>query len=92
MTRYAKRKGPETRRRDKDRDAVRDYLPPDDPLVTKTSQKEPPAEEPQDPDKTLKVDRGEETHGRVPARGHGSPDFITTTNFNKGVLFSAVQR
>lgn len=93
MTRYAKHKGPQTRRRDKDRDAVRDMLGTDDPLVTKTSQKEPePQEPPADPDKTLKVDRGEETHGRVPARNHSSQDFLTTTNFNKGVLFSALQR
>ena len=92
MTRYAKRKGPEERRRDKDRAAVRDMLGPDDPLVTKTSQKEPEPQEPVDPDKTIKVDHGEETHGRVPARGHGSEDFLTTTNFNKGVLLSALQR
>ena len=93
MTLYAKRKGPETRRRDKDRDVVRGWLDPDDPLVTKTSQKEPePQDPPVDSDKTLKVDRGEETHGRVPSRDHGSEDFLTTTNFNKGVLFSALQR
>jgi hypothetical protein len=92
MTRYAKRKGPQTRRRDKDRAAVRDMLGPDDPLVTKTSQKEPDSQEPADPDKTLKVDREEETHGRVPARHHGSDDFITTTNFNKDVLLTALQR
>jgi hypothetical protein len=42
MTRYAKRKGPEERRRDKDREQVKDFFGSDDPLVTKVD----------DPDKT----------------------------------------
>jgi len=97
MTRYAKRKGAQTRRRDKDRHAVKDYWGSDDPLVTRTAgQKAPGPEtkssEPPDPNKTLKVDRGEETQGRVPARDHGSDDFLTTTNFNKDVLLTALKQ
>ena len=48
MTRYAKRKGPEARRRDKDREQVKDFFGSDDPLVTKTKE-----EEPVDPNKTI---------------------------------------
>jgi len=48
MTRYAKRKGPEERRRDKDREQVKDFFGSDDPLVTKTKE-----EEPANPNKTI---------------------------------------
>ena len=48
MTRYEKRKGPKERRRDKDREQVKDFFGSDDPLVTKTKE-----EEPVDPNKTI---------------------------------------
>lgn len=38
MTRYAPRKGPKDRRRDKDREAVKDFFGSDDPLVTKADE------------------------------------------------------
>ena len=51
-TKYAPRKGPKQRRRDKDRPAVRDFFGPDDPLITK--QAEPDTAPPDiDPDKTV---------------------------------------
>ncbi len=53
MTRYEPRKGPRQRRRDQDRDAVKDYFGSDDPLVTKVDdpdKTQPPAV---DPNKTV---------------------------------------
>ena len=53
MTRYEPRKGPKVHRRDKDRDAVKDFFGSDDPLVTKVDDPDktrPPAV---DPDKTV---------------------------------------
>ena len=53
MTRYKPRKGPESHRRDKDREAVKDFFGSDDPLVTKVDdpdKTQPPAV---DPDRTV---------------------------------------
>lgn len=53
MTRYAPRKGKQERRRDQDREAVKDFFGSDDPLVTKVDDPDkthPPAV---DPDKTI---------------------------------------
>jgi hypothetical protein len=47
VTRFSPRPGPRARRRDQDREAVKDFFGTDDPLVTKTT------EEPPDPDKTI---------------------------------------
>ena len=53
-TRYTRRKGPQTLRRDRDREAAKDFFGSDDPLVTKTKEEEPP-----DPDKTVVRSREE---------------------------------
>jgi hypothetical protein len=53
MTRYEPPKGPKARRRDKDREAVKDFFGSDDPLVTKVDDPDKTQPAAVDPNKTI---------------------------------------
>ncbi len=99
MTRYAPRKGAKEKRRDQDRDAVKDFFGTDDPLVTKVDdpdKTQPPAVDPDktvalSPDQRANLDFDTAEPKQATERPLNDPDRIVITAFDSDVRAKLLQ-
>ncbi len=99
MTRYAPRKGAKEKRRDQDRDAVKDFFGTDDPLVTKVDdpdKTQPPAVDPDktvalSPDQRANLDFDTPEPKQATERPLNDPDRIVITAFDSDVRAKLLQ-